>query len=734
MRRVLVFAMLLAVLAPTAILAQDDSGTPKIAIALVPVANVPIFAASDVLGLGFGSHLSLWYTLGQLPLVVDLTVSSSQSRAIANPDATILTVAGSLGLLGRFAVTPRLAVRAGGRVSYGQALISSDGDKSNVGSVGWWGVAGLEYAFADAWSAALEVGTTAHVKTYVGLEAGIGIVFRPGATAGERRVRPDRVRPEPVAEVAVDEAAAEAARDGVEQTSARETVENTREDLQLLAAGFDVVFPVFYRYYDSNPMGSVTLRNQSTQTISNIELVVNIPRFMDVAQKQAAPNELAAGEEVQIPLNVLFNDGLLGVTEGTRVAGEFRVAYDIGDASESYEVDAPLNIADRNAMTWDDDRKAASFVTAKEPNVLTFAKNVSSVVRSVGYVTLNTPFRTGMAMLETMALQGINYVVDPTSPYAEFSGQPFAIDFLQFPQQTFQFRAGDCDDLAICYASNLQAVGVQAAFITIPGHLYSAFSTGLTEAEAASLFSRADDLIIHDGIAWIPVETTLLQEGFLEAWEIGARQWRENASRDQARLIPIETAWEVYQPVGFDFQSQTAVAVPNPAAIETAYSLELQRFITQEIRPQVARLETRIEATGDPRQINRLGVLYARYGMFDEAEQKFKEALAKGPQADAYLNLGNLEFLRGDLLDAADLYEQAQDLAPENPFILLAVAKVHHELENYGMAERAYTTLQEVAPVVAADFEYLQFRGSDAARASDAADQRNVILWGEDEE
>ena len=734
MRRVLVFVLLLAVLAPTAMLAQDESARSRFAIALLPVANVPILAASDVLRLGSGAHLSLWYTLGQLPLVVDLTVSNSQSRAIANPDATIFTLAGGLGLLVRYAVIPRLAVRAGGRVSYGQSFRSVDGVKENAGAVGWWGGAGLEFTFADAWSAALEVGATAHANTYVGLEAGIGIVFRPRGTAGEPRVRPERVRPEPVAEVAAEEATPDVADEPADQAVVRETVEHTREDLQLLAAGFDVVFPVFYRYYDSNPVGSVTFRNQSTRPISNIELVVNIPRFMDVAQKQAVPNELAAGEEVQIPLNVLFNDGLLGVTEGTRVAGEFRVAYEIGGSSESYEVDAPLNIADRNAMTWDDDRKAASFVTAKEPNVLTFAKNVSSVVRSVGYATLNTPFRTGMAMLETMALQGINYVVDPTSPYAEFSNQPFVIDFLQFPQQTFQFRAGDCDDLAICYASNLQAVGVQAAFITIPGHLYSAFSTGLTEAQARSVFNRADDLIIHDGIAWIPVETTLLQDGFLEAWKIGARQWRENTSRDQARLIPIEAAWEVYQPVGFDFQSQTAIVVPSPDAIETAYSLELQRFITQEIRPQVARLETRIEATGDPRQINRLGVLYARYGMFDEAEQKFKEALAEGPQADAYLNLGNLEFLRGDLLEAADLYEQAQDLAPENPSILLAVAKVHHELENYGMAERAYTTLQEVAPLVAADFEYLQFRGSDAGRASDAADQRNVIIWGEEEE
>ncbi|MEE8440139.1 MAG: outer membrane beta-barrel protein [Spirochaetia bacterium] len=425
MRRIALFALLLTVLAPTAMVAQDESGAPGLAIAAFPIANIPILGASGVLGFGYGGHLSLWYTLGQLPLVADLTVSYSRTPAV-NANATISTLAGSLGLLLRFEVIPRLAVRAGGRVSYGYSTLTLDGDQGSAGAIGWWGVAGLEYAFADAWSAALEIGATAHDNTYVGLETGIGIVFRPGGgrVAGTTRVRPERIRPEPMVEVAVDETTPDettpdAAQERTEPRVAQETAENTRADLQLLSAGFDLVFPVFYRYYDANPIGSATLRNQTEQTISNIEIVVNIPRFMDVAQKQAVPDQLAAGEEVQIPLNILFNDGLLGVTEGTRVAGEFRVAYDIGGESQSYVVDAPLNVADRNAMTWDDDRKAASFVTAKDPTVLTFAKNVASVVRSVGYTTLNTPLRTGMAMLEAMALHGINYVIDPTSPYIE---------------------------------------------------------------------------------------------------------------------------------------------------------------------------------------------------------------------------------------------------------------------------------------------------------------------------
>ena len=35
---------------------------------------------------------------------------------------------------------------------------------------------------------------------------------------------------------------------------------------------------------------------------------------------------------------------------------------------------ATIQMYDRNTMTWDDDRKAASFVTAKDPVILRFAK------------------------------------------------------------------------------------------------------------------------------------------------------------------------------------------------------------------------------------------------------------------------------------------------------------------------------------------------------------------------
>ena len=62
----------------------------------------------------------------------------------------------------------------------------------------------------------------------------------------------------------------------------------------------------------------------------------------------------------------------------------------------------------------------------------------------------------------------MNYTPNPKTPYEQVSKQKDVIDFLQFPRETFQYKAGDCSDLSILYGSLFQAVGIDAAFITIP--------------------------------------------------------------------------------------------------------------------------------------------------------------------------------------------------------------------------------------------------------------------------
>ena len=92
-----------------------------------------------------------------------------------------------------------------------------------------------------------------------------------------------------------------------------------------------------------------------------------------------------------------------------------------------------------------------------------------------------------MGMFEALRLYGINYVIDPNSSYIELSSQAEAVDYLQFPHQTLFYRGGDCDDLSILYSALLESVGIETAFITIPGHIYMAFALDIGEDEASHL-------------------------------------------------------------------------------------------------------------------------------------------------------------------------------------------------------------------------------------------------------
>jgi hypothetical protein len=94
----------------------------------------------------------------------------------------------------------------------------------------------------------------------------------------------------------------------------------------------------------------------------------------------------------------------------------------------------------------------------------------------------------------------------------------------------------------------LEAINIETAFITTPGHLYMAFEVG----DNNWLPGHPDIIEIEtDGIVkrWLPVEITVPEEGFTRAWRIGARGWRTAAANSDAALFPMRSSWEVYPPV-----------------------------------------------------------------------------------------------------------------------------------------------------------------------------------------
>lgn len=503
-----------------------------------------------------------------------------------------------------------------------------------------------------------------------------------------------------------------------------------RPQLEIAPPRFDRVFPVFYRFYDENPLGAVSFVNEERNDIENVSVSFFVPRYMEAAQVVETFDRVGSGQEIQVDLTALFNEEILGITETDSVQAQIIVQYTHRDVDLTTQRVETLAIQNRNQMTWDDDRKAAAFVTAGDPTVQRVSRNVTSITRGIGNVAVNERLRTAIALHETMGLYGLEYVIDPDSSYIELSENESALDYLQFPVQTLDYRAGDCDDLSILYCSMFEAVGIPTAFITVPGHIFMAIDLGIREDDARNTFAKPEDLIFREGTTWLPIETTVPGQSFVRAWDTAAKQYREAAGADAVGFFPVREAWNTYPPTGF---ASTALERPLPpeSRIADRYEDSLVAFVQREIAPQVDALEARIAQRASPRLINRLGTLYARYGLYDEAIETFRRAVQERPYAPSLYNIGNIHFLNEQFDEALGYYRQTVDLRPDDPEARLGLARTYYELAEYVPATEQYREVEILAPELAAQFGYIVSESRDGTRASAAA-ERDRVIWGDD--
>lgn len=493
------------------------------------------------------------------------------------------------------------------------------------------------------------------------------------------------------------------------------------------------LFPVLYGYYNNHPVGTVTIKNVGEKPVENAAVNFYVERYMDNPMESSSRVDLEPREEKSVELYALFTEDAMDITEGLKVSARISTSYQGNKELFSGEKTHVLEFYNRNAMTWDDDRKIASFITAKDPEIMNFAKNAGTWMQEVQNPAIDENLQKGIAMFEAVKAHGMRYEIDPATPFSEFSENSTAIDFIQFPRQSLQYTNGDCDDLTALYASLLEAVGVDTAFITVPGHIYTAFLLETTPDEVRRRFTRPEELIVTDNRVWLPVEITLIQESFEKAWQTGAKQWREHSAKEQAALFPTKEAWSTYQAVGFTRES-SGIELPDRQSVTAAVRDSITRHVEREVSPQVRQLEKRIASSrGDIRYKNKLAVVYARYGMYEKAIQGFLDIIGRQDYPPALTNAANIHFIQENYSAALELYNRVLARNGENRSALLGVARCNHEMENYGFVKQAFDKIKKIDPELAECFAYLDLKGDEAARASDAAGLKNTVLW-EDED
>jgi Flp pilus assembly protein TadD len=90
---------------------------------------------------------------------------------------------------------------------------------------------------------------------------------------------------------------------------------------------------------------------------------------------------------------------------------------------------------------------------------------------------------------------------------------------------------------------------------------------------------------------------------------------------------------------------------------------------------------------GSPLGHNKLGIIYAEQGMFDQARRKFEQAIEMDPEfARAYNNLGNICKEEENYEEAIKCYNKAIQLEPNYPTPHNNLAVIYRKQKKFGQA------------------------------------------------
>ena len=484
------------------------------------------------------------------------------------------------------------------------------------------------------------------------------------------------------------------------------------------------IFPIFRSYYDQHAVGTLKIANTSAVAVQNVKVSFLIKQYMDAPKDCGTIRTIEAGKTVDVPLYALFNDSILAVTEATKVNAQITVDY--GDNGEQTRT-ATVLVYDRNALTWSDDRHAAAFVSNKDPWVQDLTGHILAAVKSDRNPELGRNLQTAIAIHQGLGVYGLGYMISTARPASQEAWNPEVVDTLKFPRQTLAFRAGDCADLSVLYASCFEAAGIETAFITVPGHILMAIDLGMDRLEALSRGYHDADVVDQGGHLWLPIETTMRDAGFLEVWRKGAEEWRLAQAKGQAAFYPIHEAWKTYAPVGLPADG-AALAAPADDRISESFKAELAKAIDTELGARITSLGAipSLESQAG-RVLNSRGVLFGKYGRYAEAERDFKAA-AKAGNASALINLGNIAFMKADPATALGYYQQAAKASPQNPKILVNLAKAAAALGKTDLVNSALETMRKLDPKAAE--QYAALAQASAVQGTRAAEMgSDELQW-----
>lgn len=483
------------------------------------------------------------------------------------------------------------------------------------------------------------------------------------------------------------------------------------------------VFAALQSYYSKNSLSSIPLTNTVSHKITNVQVSFYQAGFMDAATPSAFIPEILPGETLEAEIYASYNEEIF-TTEGiTPLTGEIIVSYESKGRQIEQRHNVSYDLHDKTAIVWNDNRKAAAFITPADSALRNYTSFIRQAVKESEVPGINWELQFAIQVYHALTEIGIMYQADPSLPFAKVHENTMIVDSINFPRDTLKRITGDCDDLAVLFCSLLETVGIETAVITTPGHIFMAFNTKIDSKSYASIHPEREMSISIQGELWIPIEITLIgKSDFQIAWESGIEEYRVYDNDPTHRgFYKTKAAQKIYQPASLR-QGDLGLQYGNIKNIINGFTKEIKKIE----RTIIQNFENTALNNNNKEDFNTLGINYAQFHQYSKAEEAFSKALSIDPDyLQARINMANLYYLRGDFRKAAISYHIVKnELDKKRPKkkdldfkVLVNLSKAYYKLKDYPKAKECYIEAADIDNTRIEKYAYLNIHNGQDNRS-----------------
>lgn len=454
----------------------------------------------------------------------------------------------------------------------------------------------------------------------------------------------------------------------------------------------DNIFPSLFYYYRTNPIGYIKIYNSRNFPLDNVQIKVSSPQLF-VEDFIAKIPVVLPGAEKEIRIISPLKNEVISNSINSYVDYElnFELSFspDSTDAQQLKYKDVKRNeikmvrVESLNSIRWDDKKHLGSFINSRDENVRNFV--VTQIINKykdlqVSYPDIPKNILNAMIIWEYLRYYGLAYMSDPNFAYENIS-QTSNIDYVQFAQQTLLIRTGDCDDLVTLLATFLESIGINTAYVDIPGHVFLIFDTGINESDIKSKGLTEDKVRILWNKAWITLEATVIGKNtFVESWTNSNHRYSQTIAENKP-VVPVQfkQAWEIYPPIQYPESKKIDSSLTDPSIIKNAIIADINYYYNMtKGNIEFELLSSLNKHPDNVFLINKLAMYYISIDSLKKAKLYYEKSLKlDNANQVTLINLGNLYFKDGNYTTAEEYWLKANAISNETNYgVLVNLAKV----------------------------------------------------------